>query len=96
MLETYRRRRARVVEALASMGLEVTEPKGAFYVFPSIMGTGLSSEEFCIRAIREAGVGLVPGDCFGAEGYVRLSYCVSDERLDEGLARLVGFVASLG
>ena len=64
-------------------------------MFPSIAATGLSSEEFCIRAIQEAGVGLVPGDCFGAEGYVRLSYCVSDEQLDEGLKRLAGFVASL-
>ena len=95
MLETYRKRRRRVLDALAAMGLEATEPKGAFYVFPSIEATGLSSEEFCIRAIREAGVGLVPGDCFGAEGYVRLSYCVSDERLDEGLRRLARFVASL-
>lgn len=95
MLEVYRRRRTRVVEALAAMGLEVTEPRGAFYAFPSIKRMGLSSEEFCIRAIKEAGVGLVPGDCFGAEGYVRLSYCVADAQLDEGLARLARFVSML-
>ena len=95
MLETYRARRARVLAALEKMGLSVVEPAGAFYVFPSIKGTGLTSEQFCTRAIEEAGVGLVPGSCFGGEGYVRLSYCVSDEDLDEGLRRLDRFVAGL-
>lgn len=95
MLETYRARRARVLAALEKMGLLVVEPAGAFYVFPSIKGTGLTSEQFCTRAIEEAGVGLVPGSCFGSEGYVRLSYCVSDEDLDEGLRRLDRFVAGL-
>lgn len=95
MLETYRARRERVLAALTRMGLSVTEPAGAFYVFPSIAGTGLTSEQFCTRAIEEAGVGLVPGTCFGTEGFVRLSYCVSDEDLDEGLERLDRFVANL-
>lgn len=95
MLETYRARRSRVLAALEKMGLSVVEPAGAFYVFPSIKGTGLTSEQFCARAIEEAGVGLVPGSCFGSEGYVRLSYCVSDEDLDEGLRRLDRFVAGL-
>ena len=95
MLETYRARRARVLAALEKMGLSVVEPAGAFYVFPSIKGTGLTSEQFCARVIEEAGVGLVPGSCFGSEGYVRLSYCVSDEDLDEGLRRLDRFVAGL-
>lgn len=95
MLETYRARRARVLAALEKMGLSVVEPAGAFYVFPSIKGTGLTSEQFCARSIEEAGVGLVPGSCFGSEGYVRLSYCVSDEDLDEGLRRLDRFVAGL-
>lgn len=95
MLETYRARRARVLAALEKMGLSVVEPAGAFYVFPSIKGTGLTSEQFCTRAIEEAGVGLVPGSCFGSEGCVRLSYCVSDEDLDEGLRRLDRFVAGL-
>lgn len=95
MLETYRARRARVLAALEKMGLSVVEPAGAFYVFPSIKGTGLTSEQFCTRAIEEAGVGLVPGSCFGSEGYVRLSCCVSDEDLDEGLRRLDRFVAGL-
>lgn len=95
MLETYRARRARVLAALEKMGLSLVEPAGAFYVFPSIKGTGLTSEQFCTRAIEEASVGLVPGSCFGSEGYVRLSYCVSDEDLDEGLRRLDRFVAGL-
>lgn len=95
MLETYRARRARVLAALEKMGLSLVEPAAAFYVFPSIKGTGLTSEQFCTRAIEEAGVGLVPGSCFGSEGYVRLSYCVSDEDLDEGLRRLDRFVAGL-
>lgn len=95
MLETYRARRARVLAALEKMGLSVVEPAGAFYVFPSIKGTGLTSEQFCARSIEEAGVGLVPGSCFGSEGFVRLSYCVSDEDLDEGLRRLDRFVAGL-
>lgn len=95
MLEVYRARRERVLAALAYMGLPTVEPAGAFYAFPSIARTGLSSEEFCTRAIGEAGVALVPGDCFGAEGYARLSYCVADEQLDEGLARLGRFVSGL-
>ena len=95
MLETYRARRDRVLAALHQMGLSVVEPAGAFYVFPSIAGTGLTSEQFCQRAIEEAGVGLVPGTCFGSEGFVRLSYCVSDSDLNEGLERLDRFVAGL-
>ena len=95
MLATYRTRRERVLAALDGMGLPCVEPAGAFYAFPSIAGTGLGSQEFCERAIREAGVALVPGDCFGAEGFARLSYCVADDALDEGLRRLADFVASL-
>ena len=77
------------------MGLALEQPAGAFYAFPCVAGLGLGSEEFCERAIREAGVALVPGTCFGAEGFVRLSYCVSDDDLALGLDRLGGFVARL-
>ena len=94
MLATYRARRERVLAALDEMGLPCVEPSGAFYAFPCIEKTGLTSEEFCTRAIREAGVALVPGDCFGAEGYARLSYCVADDALNEGLRRLSAFVTS--
>ena len=95
MFSTYERRRSLVCDALEQMGLGLVRPAGAFYAFPSIKGLGLGSEEFCERAIREAGVALVPGTCFGAEGFVRLSYCVSDADLALGLERLASFVGDL-
>ena len=95
MFSTYERRRGLVCDALERMGLGLVRPAGAFYAFPSIKGLGLGSEEFCERAIREAGVALVPGTCFGAEGFVRLSYCVSDADLALGLERLASFVGDL-
>lgn len=95
MRQTYVRRRERVCTALADMGLPLVRPAGAFYAFPSIEGLGVGSEEFCERAISEGGVALVPGTCFGAEGYVRLSYCVSDEELTLGLDRLAGFIRGI-
>ena len=95
MFTTYERRRGLVCDALEQMGLGLVRPAGAFYAFPSIKGLGLGSEEFCERAIREVGVALVPGTCFGAEGFVRLSYCVSDADLALGLERLASFVGDL-
>ncbi len=95
MRTTYERRRATVCEALEKMGLPLARPAGAFYAFPSIAELGLGSEEFCERAIREAGVALVPGTCFGTEGFARLSYCVSDDDLGLGLERLAAFVGEL-
>ena len=74
------------------MGLPTPRPRGAFYAFPDVREFGLTSEEFCERAIREAGVALVPGAFFGGEGHVRLSYACDDHTLDEGLARLECFV----
>ena len=84
-----------MLAALNAMGLDVVEPAGAFYAFPSIKQYSLTSEDFCIKAIKEANVALVPGDCFGTEGHIRLSYCVSDQDLDEGLRRLFTFVSTL-
>ena len=95
MQETYRKRRDTVCARLREMGLPFPEPEGAFYVFPQISQFGLDSAEFCTRMIREAGVAAVPGSCFGAEGYIRLSYCCSDENLRTGLDRLEGFVKKL-
>ncbi len=95
MVETYRTRRDLVVSRLRAMGFDVEKPQGAFYVFPSISRFGMGSEEFCERLIREAGVGLVPGTCFGTEGFVRLSYCVSDEVLEEALTRIGRWVEAL-
>lgn len=95
MRESYRRRRDVTVDALRDMGLPLALPEGAFYAFPQVSELGLTSEEFCERAIQEAGVALVPGTCFGVEGYVRLSYACSEDVLREGLRRLTGFVGSL-
>ena len=95
MRERYRRRRDLVYGRLVEMGMEVAKPEGAFYIFPSIQQYGLDSETFCTRLIGESGLGLVPGVCFGAEGYVRLSYCYSEAELREGLDRLERFLKTL-
>ena len=95
MQRTYEARRDVVCGRLTKMGLALNRPSGAFYAFPSIAELGMDSEEFCERAIREAGVALVPGTCFGSEGFVRLSYCVSDSDLELGLSRLESFVEGI-
>ena len=95
MVDIYRQRREYVCRRLDEMGLSYPAPDGAFYVFPDISKFGLSSEEFCIRMIKEGGVAAVPGSCFGAEGYIRLSYCYSDEELKTGLDRMEDFIQGL-
>ncbi len=95
MADTYERRREFVCCRLSEMGLVFPEPEGAFYVFPDISRFGLSSEEFCTRMILEGKVAAVPGSCFGCEGYIRISYCCSDEALAEGLDRLEAFLKTL-
>jgi aspartate/methionine/tyrosine aminotransferase len=95
----FGRRRALVLDGLAQLGLPVpVPPDGAFYVYFDISGTGLSSWEFCARALQEAHVALTPGRDFGvgtAETHVRLSYAASAGELREGIARLGKFVAAL-
>ena len=95
MRQTYRRRRDYVVARLEQMGLPIQRPAGAFYAFPDVRSLGMGSEELCERLIREAGVACVPGTCFGAEGFMRLSYCVSDADLKLGLDRIEAFLARL-
>ena len=95
MADSYARRRIYACDRLRQMGLTFPEPEGAFYVFPDITRFGMSSGEFCTRMIREAGVAGVPGSCFGSEGYIRLSFCCSDENLKTGLDRMAAFVAKL-
>ena len=95
MRQIYRRRRDYVSARLTAMGLAYPAPEGAFYIFPEIAGFGLTSEEFCTRMIREAGVAAVPGSCFGTEGYIRISYCYSDEELAKGMDRLEAFIQRL-
>ena len=97
MVRSYDRRRRLMVENLNDMGLECFEPKGAFYVFPSISRTGLTSDEFCTRLLMEHKVACVPGTAFGAsgEGHIRCSYATSLENLTEALKRIRAFVNSL-
>ena len=97
MVRSYDRRRRLMVENLNDMGLECFEPRGAFYVFPSIRSTGLTSDEFCTRLLMEQKVACVPGTAFGAsgEGHIRCSYATSLENLTEALKRIRIFVESL-
>ena len=95
MRDTYARRRAYVTARLREMGLSFPEPEGAFYVFVDVRKFGMDSGEFCTRMIREAAVAAVPGSCFGSEGYIRLSYCCSDDDLKKGLDRMAIFVEKL-
>ena len=95
VVEGYRRRRDYACRRLGEMGLPFRRPEGGFYLFPFIGGFGMGSEEFCLRLIREGGLGLVPGACFGCEGFARLSYCCREETLREGLDRLEAFLKGL-
>ena len=95
MKEVYSRRRDYVCSRLRAMGLSFPEPEGAFYVFVDIRKFGLDSGTFCTRMIQEGKVAAVPGACFGAEGYIRLSYCYSDEELKKGLDRMEAFLETL-
>lgn len=94
MVAEYDRRRQFIVRRLAEIGLPMCEPQGAFYAFPSIAETGLSSNEFCERLLREEKVACVPGNAFGAsgEGYIRCSYATSLENISracDGIERFV-------
>ncbi|MBQ7802128.1 MAG: aminotransferase class I/II-fold pyridoxal phosphate-dependent enzyme [Oscillospiraceae bacterium] len=95
MREAYRKRRDYVCARLRAMGLTFPEPEGAFYVFVDISRFGIPSGEFCTRLIREAKVACVPGACFGAEGYIRISYCTGDQELEKGMDRLEEFIGKL-
>ena len=95
MREVYAKRRDYVCSRLRDMGLDFPEPEGAFYVFVNIAGFGMDSAAFCTRMIREGKVAAVPGFCFGADNYIRLSYCYSDEELKKGLDRMADFIKSL-
>lgn len=93
--ELFRKRRDYVYKRLVDMGLEVQEPEGAFYMFINIKKYGMGSEAFCTKMLKEGLVGLIPGVYFGTEGYMRLSYCYSDEDLKEGLDRIEKFIKTL-
>jgi aminotransferase len=97
MVVEYRKRRDYVCERLTNMGLEINKPDGAFYVFPSIKHTKMTSFDFSLRLLQEAGVAVVPGDSFsgGGEGYIRMSFAASIEMLEEGLNRMEQFIHSI-
>jgi aminotransferase len=97
MAAEYDLRRKLCVDGFNRMGLSCFNPEGAFYVFPSIKSTGLSSEEFCTRLVNEYKVAVVPGNAFGksGEGYVRVSYAYSIKHIIEALKRIEMFLDSL-
>ncbi len=95
MREAYDQRRHLLVEGLRRIGLPCVEPRGAFYAFPSIMPTRLSSEEFAERLLMEEGVAVVPGNAFGpsGEGFIRCCYAARVEDIEGALDRMGRFVA---
>lgn len=97
MLDDYDMRRRYTVNAFREIGLDCFEPEGAFYVFPCIKSTGLTSEEFCERLIMEKRVAVVPGNAFGdcGEGFIRVSYCYSIDNIKAAIDRIGEFVKEL-
>ncbi|MBQ1977761.1 MAG: aminotransferase class I/II-fold pyridoxal phosphate-dependent enzyme [Ruminococcus sp.] len=97
MRNEYDMRRRFVVGSFNEMGLTCFEPNGAFYCFPCIKSTGLTSEEFCTRLLKSKGVAIVPGDAFGdcGEGFVRVSYSYSLNHLTEAIGRIKEFLQEL-
>ncbi len=97
MVREYDRRRRLIISGLNKLGLPCFEPRGAFYAFPSIKSTGMTSEEFAGRLLKEQKVAVVPGDVFGecGAGYLRCSYATSREELIEALARMEAFIEKL-
>jgi aspartate/methionine/tyrosine aminotransferase len=97
MVEAFRERRDVIVSGLNALdGVRCVEPKGAFYVFPDIRGTGLSSRDLETRLLDEAGVACLSGTAFGAhgDGYLRFSYANSVENIREALSRVARFLAN--
>lgn len=97
MKEEYDGRRRFLVDGLRKLGLDCFEPKGAFYVFPSIQSTGLSSEDFCEQLLIQQKVACIAGNAFGesGEGFVRMCYAASMQDLEEALKRIGLFLDSL-
>ena len=97
MVAEYDMRRRLVVNGFNKIGMDCFEPKGAFYCFPSIKCTGMTSEEFCEELLRSKKVAVVPGSAFGksGEGFVRVSYCYSTDHIKEALSRIEEFLAEV-
>ena len=97
MRDEYDQRRRIMVDGFNKIGLECREPKGAFYAFPCIKSTGLTSEEFCEKLLYSKKVAVVPGTAFGqgGEGYIRASYCYSVQHINEALSRIKEFLEEI-
>jgi aminotransferase len=97
MKAEYCKRRNLIVKRLNEIGLKCVMPKGAFYAFPNITSSGLSSKEFATRLLQEEKVALVPGTAFSefGEGYVRCAYAASFEDIEEAMNRLERFVQKI-
>ena len=97
MMEEYDTRRKLMVKGFNSIGLECREPEGAFYAFPSIKSTGLTSGEFCEKLLEKEKVAVVPGTAFGesGEGFIRASYCYSTDHIREATDRMGKFLKEL-
>ena len=97
MRNEYEMRKNFIVGSFEKLGLTCFEPKGAFYCFPCIKSTGLSSEEFCTRLIKEKHVAVVPGNAFGesGEGFIRVSYCNSLANISKAMKRIESFLQEL-
>lgn len=97
MIKQYDMRRRMIVKGFNKIGLTCNEPKGAFYAFPSIKSTGMSSEEFCEKLLFSKKVAVVPGTAFGdcGEGFIRASYCYSVEHINEAVKRIGEFLEEI-
>lgn len=97
MRDEYNMRRRFIVNKFREMGLDCFEPTGAFYVFPCIKSTGLTSEEFCIKLLKAKSVAVVPGNAFGdcGEGFIRVSYSFSIKHIDEATKRIKEFLKEI-
>ncbi len=97
MMKQYNMRRRIMVKGFNDIGLTCNEPKGAFYAFPSIKSTGMTSEEFCEKLLYAKNVAVVPGTAFGdsGEGFIRASYCYSVEHINEAIKRIGEFLEEI-
>lgn len=98
MRDEYDRRRRLIVDGFNTLGLDCFEPRGAFYAFPSIAASGMSSDDFAMRLLEEEEVAVVPGEAFGpsGEGFIRASYATDYEKIEEALNRIESFMRRHG
>ncbi len=94
MRESYNQRRRLMLKAFRDVGLDCFEPRGAFYMFPSIQKTGLSSDAFCDQLLQEKAVICVPGSAFGESGeeHIRCCYATATDKMMEAFERIAAFL----